>query len=103
MLIKSKTRWLYRIKRAWLACGLILCAGTVNADPIRYDNAPLAISDGLNTYYPYKLIISGGSLVDNGDGTITITVGTVIPDLKNIFNTDGQQIYNTDGDPIFHT
>jgi len=68
-----------------------------------FNKSTLFCDDVGNCYKAKQVIFSGGTVVDNGDGTITVTIGTVIPPENNIYNTDGQQIYNTNGDPIFHT
>lgn len=52
---------------------MLLAAGTLWA-PI---DQPLNIqeTDGSPSTYPYKLLVSTGTLTDNGDGTATLTTG----------------------------
>jgi len=61
-----------------MACALLLCAIGVNADPIRYENAPLNISDGTTSVYPYQFNVPSGSLTDNSDGTATLNIDSEI-------------------------
>ena len=45
------------------------------ADPIRYDNAPMSLSDGTTVVYPYQIKVTAGTLTNNNDGTASLTTG----------------------------
>ena len=57
---------------------LLLCGSTLAQPTFNYDNAPLNIEDasGTPSTFPYKLKVTTGSLVDNGDGTATLSTGS---------------------------
>lgn len=80
-------------------------------DAPRTSNAPLEIEtiDGSVVTFPYLLKVSNGTLTDNGDGTATLTIGTLTTRIVagsqtisagRILTEDGLGLLNEDGGNI---
>lgn len=69
---------------------------------VYFPTNPLCVAelDGNPTTYPYKIIVPNSCLTDNGDGTVTISLATILAAYLKLDQTTPETV--TNGAPTFN-